>query len=73
MISQEYQKKNSKMFTQIIQKNITRNNQYTVYYLINNPYIPNIHALNSDTNTLFLSILKLNPQCVGVAIESIDI
>ena len=36
-------------------------------------HIPNIHALNSDTHTLFLSILILNSQCVGVAIEGMDI
>ena len=36
-------------------------------------HIPNIHALNSDTHTLFLSILILNSQCVGVAIEGNDI
>ena len=38
-----------------------------------NTRIPNIHALNSDTNTLFLSILILSSQCVGVAIEGMDI
>ena len=38
-----------------------------------NPHIPNILALNSDTHTLFLSILILNPQCTGVANEVIDI
>ena len=32
-------------------------------------HIPNIHALNSDTHTLFFSILILNSQCVGVAKE----
>ena len=36
-------------------------------------HIPNINALNSDTYTLFLSKLILNSQCVGVAIEVIDI
>ena len=36
-------------------------------------HIPDIHALNSDTHTSFLSILILNSQCVGVAIEGIDI
>ena len=36
-------------------------------------HIPNIHALNSDTHTLFLSILILNSQCVYVAIEGMDI
>ena len=39
----------------------------------NKAHIPNIHALNSDTHTLFLSILILNSQCVGVAIEGMDI
>ena len=34
-------------------------------------HIPNIHALNSDTHTLFLS--KLNSKCVGVANEVIGI
>ena len=38
-----------------------------------NTHIPNIHALNSDTHTLFLSILILSSQCVGVAIEGNDI
>ena len=37
-----------------------------------NPHIPNIDALNSDTHTLFFSTI-LNSQCVGVAIEGIDI
>ena len=41
--------------------------------LLYNPHIPNIDALNSDTHTLFLSILILNSQCVGVAIEGMDI
>ena len=38
-------------------------------------HIPNklIHAINSDTHTLFLSMLILNSQCVGVAIEGMDI
>ena len=36
-------------------------------------HIFNIHALNSDTHTLFLSILILNSQCVGVAIKVMDI
>ena len=36
-------------------------------------HIPNIQVLNSDTQTLFLSILILNSQCVGVAIEGNDI
>ena len=35
--------------------------------------MPNIYALNSDTHTLFLSILILNSQCAGVAIEGMDI
>ena len=38
-----------------------------------NTHIQNIHALNSDTDTLFSSILILNSQCVGVAIEGNDI
>ena len=42
-------------------------------YYDNNPHIPKIHALNSDTHTLFLSILILNSECVGVAHEVIDI
>ena len=51
----------------------------TNYLYLNTPsntykaQIPNIHALNSDTHTLFLSILILNSQCVGVAIEGMDI
>ena len=48
-----------------------------IYFLMelvcSNAHIPNIHALNSDTHTLFLSILTLNSQCVGVAIEGMDI
>ena len=32
-----------------------------------------MHVPNSDTHTLFLSILILNSQCVGVANEVIDI
>ena len=36
-------------------------------------HIPNIQALNSDTQTLFSNILILNSQCVGVAIEGMDI
>ena len=36
-------------------------------------HTPNNHALNSDTHTLFLSILILNSQCSGVAIEGMDI
>ena len=41
--------------------------------LYRNAHKPNIHPLNSDTHTLFLSILILNSQCVGFAIEGIDI
>ena len=37
------------------------------------PHKPNIHDLNSDTHTLFLSILIRNSQCVGVANAVIDI
>ena len=33
-----------------------------------NPSKPNVYALNSDTHTLFLSILLLYSQCVGVEI-----
>ena len=36
-------------------------------------HIPNIHSLNRDTHTFLLSILILNSQCVGVAIEGMDI
>ena len=36
-------------------------------------HIPDIHALNGDTHTLFLSILIHYSQCVGVAIEGMDI
>ena len=36
-------------------------------------HTPNIHALNNYTQRLFLSILILNSQCVGVAIEGMDI
>ena len=33
-------------------------------------HIPDIHALNGDTHTLFLSILIMNSRCVGAAIEA---
>ena len=36
-------------------------------------HIPNIDALNSDTHTLFLSILIMNSQYADVAIEGMDI
>ena len=36
-------------------------------------HMQNIHALNSDTHKLFLSILILNSRCLGVAIEGMDI
>ena len=42
-------------------------------YRTYNSHKPNIHDLNSDIHTLFLSILILNSQCVGVAIEGMDI
>ena len=42
-------------------------------FLSGKAHIPNIHALNSDSHTFFLSILILNSQCVGVAIEGMDI
>ena len=38
-----------------------------------NPYIPNIHALNSDTHTLRIQCEYTQKQCVGVAIEGMDI
>ena len=45
-----------------------------------NPHIPNIHTIKSDTHTLFLSILiqytgffVLDSQCVGGPNEVIDI
>ena len=41
--------------------------------LSNNSQIPNIHALISETHSLFLSILILNSQCVSGAYEVIDI
>ena len=44
-----------------------------IVYYTNKAHIQNIHALNSDTHTLFLSKLILNSQCVSVAIEGIDI
>ena len=36
-------------------------------------HIPNIHALNSDTNTLKIQYEYTQKQCVGVAIEGMDI
>ena len=39
----------------------------------NNPHIPNIHALNSDTQSLFLSKLILNSQCVGLGIKGLEV
>ena len=57
-----------------------RNSLYHIIIITYKAHIPNIHALNSDTHTLFLgtvfSILILNSQCVGVdicSIEGIDI
>ena len=38
-----------------------------------NPYIPNIHALNSDTHTLRILYEYTIKRCVGVAIEGMDI
>ena len=45
-------------------------------FKIKNPikaHIPNIHALNSDTHTLRIQYEYTQKQCVGVAIEGIDI
>ena len=36
-------------------------------------HISNIHALNSDTNTLRIQYEYTQKQCVGVAIEGMDI
>ena len=36
-------------------------------------HIPNIHALNSDTHTLRIQYEYTQKQCVGVAIEGMDI
>ena len=36
-------------------------------------HIPNIHALNSDTHTLRIQYEYTKKQCVGVAIEAMDI
>ena len=38
-----------------------------------NPYIPNIHALNSDTHVLRILYEYTKKRCVGVAIEGMDI
>ena len=38
-----------------------------------NPYISNIHALNSDTHTLRIQYEYTQKQCVVVAIEGMDI
>ena len=42
-----------------------------VFFCNNNPHIPNIDALNSDTHTLRIQYTQ--KQCVGVADEGIDI
>ena len=36
-------------------------------------HIPNIHALNSDTHTLRIQYEYTEKQCMGVAIEGMDI
>ena len=50
---------------------------HILYMIYTTNLAPNIDALNSDTNTLFLSIhlsvLILNSQCVDVANKGIDI
>ena len=38
-----------------------------------NDHIPNIHALNSDTHTLRIKYEYTQKQCVGIAIEGMDI
>ena len=38
-----------------------------------NAHIPNIDALNNDTHTLRIYYEYIQKQCVGVAIEGIDI
>ena len=40
---------------------------------IHKAHIPNIHALNSDTHTLRIQYEYTQKQCVGVAIEGMDI
>ena len=42
-------------------------------YLYYKAIIPNIHALNSDTHTLRIQYEYTQKQCVGVAIEGMDI
>ena len=39
----------------------------------NKAHIPNIHALKSDTHTLRIEYEYTKKQCVGVAIEGMDI
>ena len=39
----------------------------------NKAHKPNIHALNSDTHTLRIQYEYTKKQCVGVAIEAMDI
>ena len=39
----------------------------------NKAHIRNIHALNSDTHTLRIQYEYTRKQCVGVAIEGMDI
>ena len=36
-------------------------------------HIPNIHALNSDTHTFKIQFEYTQKQCVGVAIDGMDI
>ena len=43
------------------------------YYKISKAHIPNIYALNSDTHTLRIQYEYTQKQCVGVAIEGMDI
>ena len=42
-------------------------------YLYYKAIISNIHALNSDTHTLRIQYEYTQKQCVGVAIEGMDI
>ena len=58
-----------------LQRNLLVENIIDMYAVsvIYNPHIPNIDAPFSDTYTLFLSILTLSSQSVGVAKEGVDI
>ena len=46
---------------------------FTPNYINDKAHIPSIHAVNSDTHTLRIQYEYTQTQCVGVAIEGMDI